>query len=331
MSLNLNNPQPFNTNLKTLTESWGRYTVKELSAADSSSVALRQMVAARANLQLLTRVDARQAARVELMPEGAGLTYNFQKVTVTSGMSSASYAPGSGDVTSGDLVPADPTLAAVAATIATFAAASFIEDKMQRQSAVNFAELYGVAQGNSLNYQINLALWSEIVKATTNTIKEVLSAHSKNYTWDDINNGIGAIEAQRGIGDIYMTYPFLIADGASGSNTGFRPFIQSNITSIQFTTGLSEFMKSGMISQILGLKVMSDASFAPVTYACADGAVMGAILQSNEAVGWAQASDIISAIQRWELKTGFYLVSNCMAAAKLIKDQWVTLIEHTNS
>ena len=305
-------------------EKYARTPVRELIST-TSGVALRQSVAARAGFQMITNVDLRQIARLEQCPEAGGLVYHFQKVAVTTAMSNGAYVPGT------NLTSVDPTLADQYATVQLYPAASFLQDLELRQAAVNFVEIYGAAQGNALNWQVNSAIWTELCNATTNVVKEIGSGYSKNYSWADIQACVGKIKAQRGKPNKLVTYPYQAACGTTGLvDTGFEPFVLSNITSVQFYGGLAELLKTGTPVALMGMDVYSDYICTPTT-ACSDGAVMAAVLQGNEAIGWAQATDVETKIQRWELQVGEYMVSNIAGATKLIIEPFVALIEHTNS
>jgi hypothetical protein len=56
--------------------------------------------------------------------------------------------------------------------------------------------------------------------------------------------------------------------------------------------------------------------------------VMAQVLVSNEAVGWAQAEDIVSEVQRFAVGIGFNIVTHSFGKSKLIMDPFVASIVH---
>jgi hypothetical protein len=308
---------------KALAEQYGKLTVREITSG-TSGLALAQLVAARAAIQLATLVDARQFCRVELVPPGGGKTYHFQKVAVPDSFE--------GTLTEGsDFTAVDLTLGDITATLTVGVARTDVSDIAQRQAAVNLAEVIGIGHGNALNRFINSDIYSTVNGATTNIVKEILSANSKNYTFSDIFAARGLVERARGRPDSFVTYPYQVAKGSgSPADTGFYPFVQTNITSVQFTTALATYLQTGQISELFGLRLFIDKVYEPAT-ASADAAVMASVLQGGEAEGWAQAEDIVSEIQRWAPQVGFRIVTHTTGKSGLIMDPFVTLIEHTNS
>src|SRR3989454_6824647 len=143
-----------------LTEEYSRLTVREIISS-TSGVALAQLVATRAAIQLLTLVDARRFARVELVPPGGGTTHHFQKV--------AAVAPSASGEPSSDISLQDETLTDVTAALIMFRIGTFIGDMAQRQAAVNLAEVIGIAHGNGINQQMNNDIYTVLVGSTTNT------------------------------------------------------------------------------------------------------------------------------------------------------------------
>jgi hypothetical protein len=311
-------------NFKEIAEKYGRQTVKEMMTS-TSGLALAQLVAARAAIQLLTRVDARELCRRELIPPGAGMTHHFQFIKIPADLGAQRSESLSVDATAKDLELEDKD-----ATLVQLVARTDISDLVQRQATVNVANAVGIGHGNVMNYLINKLIYAQINAATTSYINKVRAASSINYTFSDIFDLIGYVEDQRAIADTFVTYPIQAAKGVSGEATGFFPFVKTNISSVQFTGALQEYLKMGVLPQICGLKIFRDSSYKPVT-ASADGAVMGAVLQSGEAIGWADAEDVMTEIQRWAPQVGFRVVTHVTGAAKLIADPFVALLKHTNS
>lgn len=300
----------------------------------TSNLAFPVMVAARAALQLATLVDARQFCRTEMIPEGGGTTYHFQYVTMPSNWVPSSNIAAYTGAGSSDITAYDPTFADKSAAVATYPVRTFVEDKTQRQLAYNLAQVLGIAHGNVLNAKMNALIYAGVNGATTNSAKEGTSSDAKstNYTFTDLFNMRGLIEYSRFRPDTYITYPQLAAQGSGGAATGFYPFMMSNITSVQFTSAFIDYMRTVSLTEMFGLKLYLDAVFAPAAGSNGAGAnngdVMGAMLQSGEAAGWAQTDDITAEIQRWAPQVGFNLVTHVIGATALIVDPAVALVEH---
>lgn len=302
--------------------------VQEVNAA-TSNLAFPVMVAARAALQLATLVDARQFCRTEMIPEGGGLTYHFQYVTMPSNWSTSNISAYTG-AGSSDITANDPTFTDVSATVATYPARTFVEDKVQRQLAYNLAQVLGIAHGSVLNAKINALLYSTINGATTNVENVGTSGGaSVNYTFTNIFDMRGMVEKARFRPDTFVTYPQLAADGSGGVTTGFYPFMMSNITSVQFTSAFIDYLRTGNLTEMFGLKLYLDSVYAPSDgKGDSTGDALCAILQSGEAVGWAQTEDVTSEIQRWAPQVGFNLVTHIIGAGAKIVDPAIATVQH---
>jgi hypothetical protein len=303
---------------KSLAEQYGKLTVREITSG-SSGLALAQLVAARAAIQLATLVDARKFCRVEMVPPGGGKTYHFQRVAVPDTFEST-LSEGA------DVSAVDATLADVTATLAIGVVRTDISDLAQRQAAVNLAEAIGIAHGNALNRWMNNDIYSSMNSATTNVYTAGTANNSYCFTFNDIMYVKGLVEKARGRADTLVTYPYQAAVG-SGTATGFYPFVMANITSVQFTTALASYVATGQISELFGLKLYVDKVYEP-SNAAASGAVLAAVNVGGEAVGWAQAEDIISEIQRWAPQVGFRIVTHVTGKSALPMEPWVGLIKH---
>src|SRR5881397_1228872 len=183
-----------------LTDEYSKLTVREV-VSSTGGVALAQLVATRAAIQLLTLVDARRFARVELVPSGGGTTHHFQKVQAVA--ASASGEPSS------DISLQDETLTDVTAALTMFRIGTFIGDMAQRQAAVNLAEVIGIAHGNGINQQMNNDIYTVLTGASTVTRSVGTAADGKttNYAFSDLINLRGQIERQRGRPDTFVTIP----------------------------------------------------------------------------------------------------------------------------
>lgn len=306
---------------KALAEQYGKLTVREITSG-TSGLALAQLVAARAAIQLATLVDARQFCRMEMVPPGGGKTYHFQIVQIPTSFE-ATYNE------SGDISATDTTLNDITATLQIIAVRTDISDLAQRQAAVNLAEVVGIAHGNALNRGVNNDIYGVLDDSTTNVITKGTAndAKSTNFTWTDILAAKGAIEAARGRADTLVTFPYSAANGTGGEATGFYPFVQTNITSVQFTTALAQYVQTGAISELFGLKLYVDKVWEPSNTA-ANGARLASICAGGEAVGYALAEDITSEIQRWAPSVGFRIVTRVMGKAATVMEPWTALIKH---
>jgi len=175
---------------------------------------------------------------------------------------------------------------------------------------------------------MNNDIYSSMNAATTNVLTAGTANNSYCFSFNDIMYVKGLIEKQRGRADTLVTYPYQAAVGAGGVATGFYPFVMGNITSVQFTTAMASYVASGQISELFGLKLYVDKVYEP-SNAAASGAVLCGINVSGEAVGWAQAEDIVSEIQRWAPQVGFRIVTHVTGKSALPMEPWVGLIKHT--
>jgi hypothetical protein len=302
-------------------------TVRELTSG-TSGLAFAQLVAARAAIQLATLVNAINFCRVEMVPPGGGKVYHFQRVAVPAAGSFESIYDEANAV-GNDIAPTDATLGDVPATLAVFAVRTDITDLAQRQAAINLAEAIGIAHGNALNRAMNGDIYASLANATTNVISKGAANDgiSTNYGYSDIFAARGYVERARGRPDTLVTYPYSPAVGANGVDCGFYPFVNSNITSVQFATALAGYLQSGKIAELFSLKLYLDAVYEPSNIA-ANGSRLGDVLQGGEAVGWAQAEDIISEIQRWAVMVGFRLVTHSTGKSGRVQDPFITHMKH---
>ncbi len=304
-----------------LTEEYGNLTVREVISS-TSGVSLAQLVATRAAIQLLTLVDARRFARVELVPPGGGSTFHFQQVVAPAGSTGEP---------SSDISLTDPTLTDITAALAVFRIGTFIGDMAQRQAAVNLAEVVGIAHGNSINQGMNNDIYTVLTGATTvtRTIGTAADAKTTNYAFSDLINLRGQVERQRGRPDTFVTVPESPAV-STGVEIGWYPLIQSNITSVQFTAALADYLRTGSIAELFGLRLFVDKVYdlGAANYGSNANDVIGSVLVSNEAVGWAQAEDIVSEVQRWALQVGFRIVTHSIGKTANILPAFIGNIKH---
>jgi len=305
--------------------------IKQMNT-QTPGAAFPYMVAARAAVQLATLIDARAYCRTELMPEGTGVNYGWQYAKPPAGwlplsLGGTAVQPynGQGTMPPNGVAPLNLSLYEIQAKTVTLPVSTFIEDKLQRQLAYNLAQTVGVLHGNVLNAAINANIYAAVNDTTTATPNAntniQTTAAGANYTFANLLAARGQVERQRFRADVFQTFP-VDATGAFG----FYPFIMNNITSVQFTSALDSYVKSGAISEIFGMKIFSDAVYAP-TAPATSGANLGAVLQADEAIGWAQIRDVSSEMTRWGVDVGFYVTTSVIGAPAKIVAEAVTLLQ----
>jgi hypothetical protein len=116
----------------------------------------------------------------------------------------------------------------------------------------------------------------------------------------------------------------------TGVETGWYPFVQSNITSVQFTAAMADYLRTGSIAEIFGLRLFVDQVYNTFTGGSPsnNGDKMAHVLVSNDAIGWAQAEDIVSEVQRWALQVGFRIVTHSIGKTALILDAFTGSLQH---
>ena len=333
-----------------MTEDYNKLTVREVIAS-TSNLSLAQLVATRAAIQLLTLIDARRFTRTELVPPGGGTTWHFQKVVVPTAMASTGFTEvdfaNAVQTFTGTITMQNPTLTDITVGLTIFPSATFVSDLAQRQSAVNLAEVVGIAHGNAINYSMNQDIYTPALGTsangtapsppTTSKVTEGTSgtAVSVNYTFTDVATARGLVEAQRGRPDTFVTYPTAAANGAGGVVTGWYPFVLSNMGSaapgaLQYAAALADYLRTGSIAEFFGMRLFVDNAYKGTNsnFPSNQNDVMAQVLVSNEAVGWAQAEDIVSEVQRFAVGIGFNIVTHSFGKSKLIMDPFVASIVH---
>jgi len=338
------------TDFGNYTQDYSKLTVREV-VAGTGNLSLAQLVATRAAIQLLTLIDARRFCRTELVPPGGGTTWHFQKVVVPTAMASKGFAEvdfaNTIQTFTGTITMQNPTLTDITAALTIFPAATFVSDLAQRQSAVNLAEVIGINHGNAINYSMNQDIYTPALGTSANgtapsppTTSKVTeggsgTAVSVNYTFTDVATARGLVEAQRGRPDTFITYPTAAANGAGGVVTGWYPFILSNMGSaapgaLQYAAALADYLRTGSIAEFFGMRLFVDNAYKGTNsnFPSNQNDVLAQVLVSNEAVGWAQAEDIVSEVQRFAVGIGFNIVTHSFGKAILIMDPFVASIVH---
>jgi len=332
------------------TEDYSNITLREI-VAGTSNLSLAQLVATRAAIQLLTLIDGRRFCRTELVPPGGGKLWHFQKVQVPTAMTSTGFTEvdftGAVQTFTGTVQMNNPTLTDVQATLAVFPAATFVSDLAQRQSAVNLAEVIGISHGNAINFDMNQDIYTPALGTsangtapsppTTSKVTEGTSgtAVSVNYTFTDVATARGLVEGQRGRPDTFVTYPTAAANGAGGVVTGWYPFVMSNMGSaapgaLQYAAALADYLRTGSIAEFFGMRLFVDNAYKGTNsnFPSNQNDVMAQVIVSNEAVGWAQAEDIVSEVQRFAVGIGFNIVTHSFGKSALIMGEFVASLVH---
>jgi len=314
---------PLKEDISKLLESLGGRTIAELTTS-TSNIALPTLVSARVALQIATRKDARSVCRIDPVGPGEGMRHDFQLVAVPASSYEQTLTEGT------DITARDATLSDLYATLIVKGVYTQISDVVARQSAWNTINVMGAAHGNALNRAMNALIYTQCKANTTNLVTEGTTnggTGSTNYTFADIMTGIGKIEQARGRADAMITFPVAAAAGTSGAATGFYPFIQTNITSVQFTSALASYVSTGRISELFGLELLIDAGYKPSDLTV-NGAEMATILQKDEAVGWCQAGEVVSEMQRWARVVGFDMVTSVTGQSAIIVEPFTCSLEH---
>jgi hypothetical protein len=165
---------------------------------------------------------------------------------------------------------------------------------------------------------------------TTNVVTLTGSSGSSvEFTLANIMALRGKIEQQRGRPDTMVTIPYAAAIG-SGSEMGWYPFVQANMTSVQYTAALADYLRTGSIGEFFGLRLFIDKQYdqAITNYGSNANDSLISVLVSNEALGWAQAEDIVSEVQRWARQVGFYIVTHSIGQSATVMEPFVAAAKH---
>ncbi len=331
-----------------MNQDYSKLTVREVISS-TSNLSLAQLVATRAAIQLLTLIDARRFCRTELVPPGGGTTWHFQKVVVPTTMASTGFAEvdfaGAVQSFTSTITLRNPTLTDITVALTIFPAGTFVSDLAQRQSAVNLAEVIGISHGNAVNYSMNQDIYTPGLGTSANgtapsppTTNKVTSAPtagiSANYSFSDVATMRGQVEASRGRPDTFVTYPTAAAV-STGTTTGWYPFVMSNMGSaapgaLQYAAALADYLRTGSIAEFFGMRLFVDNAYKGTNSNFPTNAndVMAQALVSNEAVGWAQAEDIVSEVQRFAVGIGFNIITHSFGKSILIMDPFVSSSVH---
>jgi len=286
------------------------HTFRELTTG-SSGLSLAQLVASAAEVQMLTLADARSICRIENIPERGGMEYHFQYALAVAG----------GSLTEGtDLTASDITLGDETATLTVFAIRTDLSDIVARQAGVNLAQIVGEAHGNAMSAKINADIYTQLKTATTtntgNTLGSGSDATVATLTWASMFKSRQKIASQRGIPNGYCTSPLM-----------WFGLLNANITSVQFTAAMKDYISTGKVAQIMGMDILEDVLWGE-GFGGTSGEKYAACYFQKHSMGLAVAEDTRTAIQRWEPQVGFRVVTHNTCKSTLIVEPWVCLTTH---
>jgi hypothetical protein len=177
---------------------------------------------------------------------------------------------------------------------------------------------------------MNNDLVQTIITSSTNQVKLGAAADGKsyNFTWANVFASRGLVEKQRGRPDFLLTHPYEPAV-STGTAYGFYQFVLDNINSgaVTYTAALADYLRTGQLGEVFGLRLFVDQVYSPGA-SVATNAQYAHIGVSNEAVGWAQAEDIVAEIQRWAPSIGYNLVTHSIGKSALVLEPHVASIVH---
>jgi len=291
-----------------LTDSYGRLTVAEaLMVSSGSGTSLAQLVSARAAYQMLTKMDARNFCRLEQVPPGGGTTYHVQRFTAQAG----------GTLTEGNSASTtNETVADVLFNLTIYSIRTDISDLLQRQAAVNFADAIGRQHGNAMIRETNNALYT-VLEANTVNNRTITGSGEQEVAWADVLTAMELVEASRGEPDTLVTHPKKLHE-----------FMRKDVGTQLFTTAYVDYLRSGKVNTVAGMAVYSDAVYGGGSWSGTTLESYMHVLQSDEALGWAQAWDVSTEIQRLAEYIGFKMVTSLAGAASIIVDEFIAGIKH---
>jgi hypothetical protein len=313
-----------------LMDQFGNVTVREAAmTTGTSTVALATLVSTRAAFQMLTKVDARNFCRLDPVPPGGGTTFYVQYIPAVKS-TSGTGSPATGVQAEG--TAATETVYApkrIAYSLSIFIIWSTITDLLQRQSAINFADAMGKLHGNAMIREVNYRTYYNVVnvghgsRSVTVDIGGVSDNSEAELAWADIMLVKQRIESLRGDPDVLVSSPKKIYEV-------MRKDAAANI----YMGAMADFLKTGKIPVLAGLSVFMDYVFADAcgatseSYGYTQYQPYAIALQSDEAVGFAQAWDISAEIQRYAENAAFKLVTTLAGDSQPVVQDWIGYIEH---
>ncbi len=291
-----------------LQEAYGKYSIREIMGSGDSGVALPVLVSARAAFQMLTKVDARNFCRLETVPPGGGKVYHIQRFTAHTGDTLTEEST---------VAVTDIALDDVSATIKIFAIRSDLTDLLQRQAAVNFADAVGRAHGNAMIREVNNDIYVSLNANTSNTVG-IAGTGEQKIAWSDVISAMQKVESQRGEPDTLVTSPKKLHE-----------LMMRDLASQIFMGAYVDYLRTGRVQTIAGLNVFADPVYKTETWTGTTGEEYAHVLQSDEAIAWAQAWDVSSEIQRYAELVGFKLVTSLSGDSVIVVDEFIASIQHT--
>lgn len=291
-----------------LTETYGSLTIAEaLMTTGVSGTSLAQLVSARAAYQMLTKMDARNFCRLEQVPPGGGKQYHVQRFTAVAGAS---------QIEGNTVTTTNETLSDVIFNLTIYAIRTDISDLLQRQAAVNFADAIGRQHGNAMIREINNAIYTEL--GNNSALKRTISGSGEQeIAWADLLVAMQNVEGQRGEPDTFVTHPKKLHE-----------LMRKDVAGQIYATAYVDYLRTGKVNTLAGMAVYSDAVLGGGSWAGTTGEKYAYVLQSDEAIGWAQAWDVSTEIQRLAENIGFKMVSSLAGASKEVVDEFISSIEH---
>lgn len=308
-------PRAVSARIQELAQQIGKKTVRELTTG-AANIALPTMIVAEAILQMQTMVQLDKYCRIVNVPPGAG---KAPKVQVVTAQQYDSWTEGSA------LSAADPTLASVTLTLADFGKVTQITDLLADSSAIDFAEVVGQSHGQAVQTGVNDKVVDAAAAATDNAQSVGTKADGKeaDLTYAAISAARSAVLSDRWAGDVFVTTP-----------KKWYTFAAANLTNVQFTGAMIDFLRTGVIPQFLGMEVVLDPYFeeaikgAGKSYDGTDGEVYALVLSKGYSVVFGKQHDVESEIWREGRELSNYVVTHISAAAALAVDKSVAVIKH---
>lgn len=296
--------------------SLGQMTVKELLTT-TSNVALPTMVDARALLELQNYVDPRVFCKRVTLPKGAGKVAYVQVLTAP--------APDDWSTEGNAISAADPTVANASITVAHFGKGTVVSDLLANTSAIDFVEEVGRVHGGVIGKALNAKVATALVGATGNaqTVGTKGDTTEANFDFTKVASAIGAILADGWMPDVMYTAPDKL----------WSAFTTSYAVT-QFTGALADFMLSGQVPNVMGLKWYMDPYFelgsnGGSAWTGADGEEYAVVTTSGAGAGWAELEpNPKSEIYREPLKLVNTIVTSLAGASAKLVDNASAVIEH---
>jgi len=290
-----------------LVEQYGPVTLAETMYTGTANTVLPRLVSARAAYQMLTKTDDRNFCRLEQVPPGTGNIYYIQRFTAaaTAAVSEAATISGT-----------DQTQGAITFTLQIFGIRTDVSDLYQRQAAINIADAIGRLHGNEMIGCVNANILAALAATTTNN-ENIAGTGEQVIAWANTLNAMSAVEGKAGEPDTFFTHPKKLHE-----------LMRKDVTQL-FIGAYGDYLRSGKVNTIAGMAVYSDPLFNSGAWTGTQYEPYAYVLQADEAVGWAQAWDVSTEIQRLAENIGFKMVTSLAGNAQVVVPNFVTVIQHS--